>query len=45
MSEFYFPELARGIRWNDSAVNIRWPLSDAILSKRDRQLPLLSELP
>jgi dTDP-4-dehydrorhamnose 3,5-epimerase len=45
MSEFYFPELARGFRWNDPAVGIRWPLPDAILSERDRQLPLLAELP
>jgi dTDP-4-dehydrorhamnose 3,5-epimerase len=45
MSEFYFPELARGFRWNDPAVGIRWPLPDAILSERDRQLPLLAEVP
>jgi dTDP-4-dehydrorhamnose 3,5-epimerase len=45
MSEFYFPELARGVRWNDPAIGIQWPLPDAILSERDRQLPLLAELP
>ncbi|HZL14013.1 MAG TPA: dTDP-4-dehydrorhamnose 3,5-epimerase [Verrucomicrobiae bacterium] len=45
MSEFYFPELARGVRWNDPAIGIRWPLPDASLSERDRQLPLLAELP
>lgn len=45
MSEFYFPELARGLRWNDPQVNIVWPLSVAGMSERDRQLPLLAELP
>ncbi len=45
MSEFYFPELARGIRWNDPAVGIRWPLPDPVLSERDRALPLLASLP
>lgn len=44
MSEFYMPELARGIRWNDPAVNILWPIPDPLLSERDRNLPLLSTL-
>ena len=45
MSESYVPELARGVRWNDPAVNIRWPIADPILSDRDRNLPLLADLP
>lgn len=45
MSEFYVPELARGVCWNDPAVGIRWPLPDPVLSARDRGLPLLAELP
>jgi dTDP-4-dehydrorhamnose 3,5-epimerase len=45
MSEFYFPELARGLRWNDPAIGINWPLANATLNARDRQLPLLAELP
>jgi dTDP-4-dehydrorhamnose 3,5-epimerase len=45
MSEFYEADLARGLRWNDPAVGIRWPLSAVGLSDRDRNLPLLSELP
>ena len=44
MSEFYSPELARGLRWNDPGVGIRWPISNPILSDRDRNLPLLSAL-
>jgi dTDP-4-dehydrorhamnose 3,5-epimerase len=44
MSEIYFPELARGLRWNDPAVNIHWPIANAFLSDRDKGLPLLSDL-
>jgi dTDP-4-dehydrorhamnose 3,5-epimerase len=42
MSEFYFPELARGLRWNDPQVAIQWPLPDPTLSERDQNLPLLA---
>jgi dTDP-4-dehydrorhamnose 3,5-epimerase len=45
MSEFYVPELARGLRWNDAQVGIRWPIAEAQLSERDQSLPLLSSLP
>jgi len=44
MSEVYFQELARGIRWNDPRVGIPWPLPNPILSERDRNLPLLEEM-
>lgn len=40
MSEFYRPELQRGIRWNDPTLAIPWPIPDPILSERDRNLPL-----
>ena len=40
MSEFYHPESARGVRWNDPAFGIRWPAPDrAILSDRDSDWP------
>lgn len=45
MSEFYAPELARGIRWNDPALSIAWPVSSPVVSDRDQRLPLLAELP
>ena len=44
MSEFYLAELARGLRWDDPAVGIRWPLAEQTLSERDRNLPLLADL-
>jgi len=41
MSEFHRPEAARGLRWNDPALGITWPLPDPILSPRDAAWPLL----
>jgi|SRR3954470_3218500 dTDP-4-dehydrorhamnose 3,5-epimerase len=44
MSEYYFPELARGIRWDDPDVHIRWPLPNSYVSPRDMSLPFLTQL-
>lgn len=44
MSEFYEPELARGLRWNDPDIAIPWPLPVMGISQRDRELPLLGEI-
>lgn len=35
MSEMYHSDLSRGVRWNDPAFSIRWPLRDPVISKRD----------
>lgn len=37
----YSPDHARGVRWDDPAFGIRWPLPDPIVSERDRAFPLL----
>ena len=39
MSEFYAPEQARGVRWNDLAFGIEWPIEAAIISETDRRRP------
>ena len=39
MSEFYKPEYARGIRWNDPVFNIDWPDEVVVISDRDRNYP------
>jgi dTDP-4-dehydrorhamnose 3,5-epimerase len=40
MSEFYRPEAARGVRWNDPAFAIEWPAADRrIISERDNNWP------
>lgn len=35
MSQFYAPEYARGVRWDDPAFAIRWPLQVSVISERD----------
>lgn len=39
MSEFYKPEAARGVRWNDPAFGIHWPADVKVISERDRTYP------
>lgn len=39
ISEPYRPETARGVRWNDPAFQIEWPIPNPILSVRDRGFP------
>ncbi|MBF0154183.1 MAG: dTDP-4-dehydrorhamnose 3,5-epimerase [Magnetococcales bacterium] len=39
MSEFFHPECARGVVWNDPALGIDWPVGERILSERDRSYP------
>lgn len=39
ISERYRPELACGVRWNDPAFDIRWPIADPIMSPRDAAYP------
>lgn len=39
MSEFYHPELAHGVRWNDPAFQIAWPSTVELISERDRAYP------
>ncbi|MBZ5707067.1 MAG: dTDP-4-dehydrorhamnose 3,5-epimerase [Acidobacteriia bacterium] len=35
MSEFFYPEAARGVRWNDPAFQITWPEKVQVISERD----------
>ena len=37
MSEFYAPEYARGVRWNDSQFKVIWPSQVTVISKRDQE--------
>ncbi|HXY02764.1 MAG TPA: dTDP-4-dehydrorhamnose 3,5-epimerase [Terriglobales bacterium] len=39
ISEFYAPQYARGVRWNDPAFGISWPITDPIMLERDRNYP------
>ena len=40
----YEPGLSRGVRWNDPALGIAWPIAEPILSERDRTLPPLAAM-
>ncbi len=44
LSSYYDPELERGIAWDDPEIKVHWPISDPILSERDRSAPTLAEL-
>lgn len=39
MSEFYAPRFSRGVRWDDPAFNIHWPIEVKVLSERDKDYP------
>jgi dTDP-4-dehydrorhamnose 3,5-epimerase len=38
MSEFFYPQSAAGLRWDDAALAITWPLEISVISSRDQQL-------
>ena len=44
-TDYYRPDTEATIAWNDPAFGIEWPLSDPILSEKDRQGCLLRDLP
>ncbi|MFZ3070260.1 MAG: dTDP-4-dehydrorhamnose 3,5-epimerase [Anaerolineaceae bacterium] len=45
-SDYYAPEWERGIRWDDPAIGIEWPLVEGVfptLSQKDAQAPYLDQ--
>jgi dTDP-4-dehydrorhamnose 3,5-epimerase len=42
LSSYYDPELETGIAWDDPDVAVHWPISDPVLSERDRSAPRLA---
>jgi dTDP-4-dehydrorhamnose 3,5-epimerase len=42
ISEYYRPEAARGVRWDDPAFGIDWPLAISVMSERDRSHPFVA---
>ena len=41
VSAFYAPGAERGVRWDDPAIGVEWPLAPTVISVKDRALPLL----
>jgi len=41
VNQEYSPEHEKGIIWNDSEVNITWPIDKPILLEKDLQMPVL----
>jgi dTDP-4-dehydrorhamnose 3,5-epimerase len=39
MSQFYSPEHARGVRYNDPAFGIEWMIGEPVIADRDRNYP------
>ncbi|MGK2954883.1 MAG: dTDP-4-dehydrorhamnose 3,5-epimerase [Solirubrobacterales bacterium] len=44
VSSLYDPATEAGIRWNDPEVGVEWPVEEPLLSQRDIDAPLLSEI-
>jgi dTDP-4-dehydrorhamnose 3,5-epimerase len=43
-TQYYRPDDEGGLLWNDPALGIEWPVSDPILSDKDRRNPTLAQL-
>jgi dTDP-4-dehydrorhamnose 3,5-epimerase len=45
VSEFYAPGFERGLRHDDPALGIEWPLPVSVISPKDAEWPLLADAP
>jgi dTDP-4-dehydrorhamnose 3,5-epimerase len=43
-TEYYHAEAERTIRWDDPAIGIPWPVTNPLLSAKDRDAPALADL-
>ena len=44
LSSYYDPDLEHGVAWDDPELAIEWPITDPVLSERDRTAPRLAEV-
>jgi dTDP-4-dehydrorhamnose 3,5-epimerase len=40
-SQVYSPEHERGVRWNDPAIGVEWPLEPTVVSDKDQSWSLI----
>ncbi len=47
VTDYYAPDCDRGLRWDDAALGIQWPVDRAAItvSEKDRSQPSLKEMP
>ncbi len=43
-TDVYVPEADAGIRWNDGAIAVDWPLGSPTLSPKDERAPFLVDI-
>ncbi|SMD13493.1 dTDP-4-dehydrorhamnose 3,5-epimerase [Sporomusa malonica] len=43
LSDFYHPEAAWGVRWDDPSFGMEWPITEKIMSKKDQAYDWWSE--
>ena len=44
-TDFYSPENEKGVLWNDSELDIKWPSKNPIVSEKDKNYRKLSDIP
>jgi dTDP-4-dehydrorhamnose 3,5-epimerase len=44
-TDLYDPKADAGVRWNDAAIGIDWPVASPLLSAKDEQSPFLADVP
>lgn len=42
-TDYYVPELERGVKWDDPMLAIEWPVEDPVVNGRDAGWPILEE--
>ena len=44
MSAHHVPDLARGLRWDDPAIEIAWPFRPTVISEKDANSPVIADI-
>src|SRR5690606_30083598 len=44
-TDVYVKEADAGVRWNDAAIGVDWPVAEPVLSAKDANAPFLADIP